>query len=82
MRTRLGADDRLVDWLAAALAPPLGPFGRPVHALTLPGHLCKGLPADAAAGVPEPRPEGFAFALGEKRFLYGRYGLLPIKEAD
>lgn len=82
VRTRLGADDRLVDWQAAGVEPPMGPFGQRVQMLTIPGFLCKGLPADAALSTPEPRAEGFAFRFGPKRFRYGRLGLTEIKETE
>jgi CRISPR-associated endonuclease/helicase Cas3 len=78
VRTRLGADDRLVDWQVVGVEPPLGPFGQRVQTLTIPGFLCKGLPADAAPAPPEPDTGGF----GSKRFRYGRLGLTEIKETS
>jgi CRISPR-associated endonuclease/helicase Cas3 len=82
VRTRLGADDRLVDWQVVGVEPPLGPFGQRVQTLTIPGFLCKGLPADAAPAPPEPDTGGFAFGFGSKRFRYGRLGLTEIKETE
>jgi CRISPR-associated endonuclease/helicase Cas3 len=82
VRTRLGANDRLVDWQAAGVEPPTGPFGQRVQMLTIPGFLCNGLPADAAPAPLEPDGGGFAFRFGDKRFRYGRFGLAAIKEIE
>lgn len=69
--TRLGARDLLVDFEA----PLPGPFGCPVHRLAIPHWMAGGItPCD------QPRPlgaqaDGQAFALGERRYVYGRWGL-------
>jgi CRISPR-associated endonuclease/helicase Cas3 len=80
IRTRLGADDRLVDWRTAGIDPPTGPFGRAVHALTIPHPLCRGIEPQAVPSTPEQRPEGFVFMLGSLRFDYGRHGLRPAAD--
>lgn len=82
MRTRLGTDDRLVEWEAAVSAPPEGPFGNPVRAITIPAHLCKGIAADAQPGAPEQGPAAFTFTFGNKVFRYGRHGLMVGKEGE
>lgn len=72
--TRLGARDLLVD-----LAPALnGPFGAPVDRITIPHWMARGVAPDS---VPEPLErdgDGVRFRLGERRFGYGRWGLVQV----
>ena len=72
--TRLGARDLLVDFEPALP----GPFGHAVHRLAIPHWMARGI---TAQDCPEPlgaQEDGEAFALGERRFLYGRWGLSTL----
>lgn len=60
VHTRFGADSRVIDFVAAGATLPVGPFGKPVRMVTLPEHLCRGIPADAAVSIFEQRTEGFS----------------------
>ena len=72
LATRLGGEDRAVDF-----DPPLtGPFGEPVSELSVPEHLMSGVAREAVPAKVVDNGDGFAFALGEIRFSYGRFGLL------
>ena len=75
VRTRLGADDRLV----RPDAPFVGPFGATITQLRVPGWMLKGtgrIPDDATVAVrTEPGAEGVRFALGPVAFRYDRLGL-------
>ena len=81
LRTRLGEDDRLVEW-PEGTELPMGPFGQPVKRLSVPAHLCKGSGPDAEASLGVRRADGFSFALGAHTYDYSRFGLRKIdKEA-
>jgi CRISPR-associated endonuclease/helicase Cas3 len=81
--TRLGASDRLVVFDE----PVEGPFGTPVHKLTLRHHqVPRGLEPDARPRglAPLPASAGFEFDLGTTRFRYSRFGIerLAARTAD
>jgi len=78
IRTRLGEDDRSVEW-PDGTEPPIGPFGQPVKRLILPAHLCKGIGVDAAIQLGECRADGFRFTFGTQSFDYGRFGLRKLE---
>jgi len=73
--TRLGLRDRH----ASLDPPPMGPFGRPVAALSLSAHL---IPDGAAEDVEivdiHPLAEGFSFKAANTSFRYDRYGIQKI----
>ena len=69
--TRLGARDLLVD-----LTLP-GPFGRTIHRLAIPSWMAGGIKPDDEATSPITDEDGWRFQLGERRFVYGRWGLSP-----
>lgn len=74
--TRLGLKD-----LRIPLEPPRpGPFGTPISALCIPGHLAKGIDPEAA---PDIRPDGagLRIALGGRGFVYDRLGLSKARTA-
>jgi CRISPR-associated endonuclease/helicase Cas3 len=71
IRTRLGADDRLVEWGHSVR----GPFGAPIRSITVPAHLCGDVPPDADPEPPESRDGGLEFRWGDRRFRYDRLGL-------
>jgi len=81
--TRLGASDRLI-----VFDDPIeGPFGTPVHKLTLRHHqVPRGLEPDARPNgiAPLPACTGFEFDLGATRFRYSRFGIerLVARAAD
>lgn len=67
--TRLGARDLLVD-----LSPPLaGPFGVAITRMGIPGWMVQGGAGDAAITLDEQR-----FQVGDRTFLYDRWGLQPV----
>jgi CRISPR-associated endonuclease/helicase Cas3 len=73
---RLGDSDRR----AVFEAPPLGPFGRRVREITLPGWLTRDVPADPSivpAGVEQSPGGATRFTFGPLAFLYDRLGLRP-----
>lgn len=72
--TRLGAQDRLVDW-GEGITPPHGPFGAPAHHLVLPAYLCGGIAPDAIAAIEQADGTGVRFRLGGAHFTYDRWGL-------
>ncbi|SUS08723.1 CRISPR-associated endonuclease/helicase Cas3 [uncultured Defluviicoccus sp.] len=82
VQTRLGADSRLIDFGAEGAAPPVGPFGRPVRVLTLPEHLCRGIPANAVVTITEQSADGFQFSFGDKLFVYGPHGVERHRESN
>lgn len=75
--TRLGAQDRIVQFSATAL----GPFGQPLRQLPLRYHM---LPHDLAADS-QPveitqRDDGIEFLLGAARYRYSRFGLERLRQ--
>lgn len=71
IRTRLGLDSR-----SAVLADaPLGPFGERVSEVNIPGWMAGGIPANAEPVSLAAIGGGFSFTLGERRYLYDRWGL-------
>lgn len=75
VQTRLGANSRVIDFAAAGTTLPVGPFAKPVRMVTLPEHLCRGIPADAAVSIVEQGKDGFRFEFGDKVFAYDRHGI-------
>jgi CRISPR-associated endonuclease/helicase Cas3 len=75
VRTRLGADDRLIP----TQAPFVGPFGATITQLRIPGWMLNEagqIPDDATVAVrDEAGAEGVRFALGAVEFRYDRLGL-------
>jgi CRISPR-associated endonuclease/helicase Cas3 len=70
LSTRLGLQD-----LRIPLSPPrLGPFGAKISALTVPGHMARGIDPEAEAEV-TPHGDVLRVALAGKAFVYGRLGL-------
>lgn len=78
VRTRLGADDRLI----RPEAPFVGPFGVVVTQLRIPGWMLTKagpIPDDATAAVREGAgAEGVRFTLGAVEFRYDRFGLQAV----
>ena len=73
IRTRLGEDDRLVNFTESFESP----FGQRVASLTIPGWLTKGI---ETMDTDEPvasntTHDGVTFRLGDSSFHYGRFGL-------
>lgn len=78
---RLGESDRRVRFEE----PVLGPFGRRVSELTLPGWLVRDVSPDPDLAptdvvVTETVPAAFEFGFGNKRFGYGRLGLRSLTQ--
>lgn len=73
IRTRLGLDDREID------LPPgtVGPFGKTITRLRLPGWMIDDVPVEAQLSILALAPSGLTFDLSEKRFRYDRLGLRP-----
>ena len=71
IRTRLGEDDRRVEFSA----PLTGPFGTPVSVLNVPGWMARAIPLEAEPTGIATFGGAFSFALGAERFVYDRYGL-------
>ncbi|WP_375429084.1 hypothetical protein [uncultured Sphingomonas sp.] len=71
--TRLGSRDLLVDF-----DPPLpGPFGEPVARLSIPHWMAGEIkPGDTPTASGESE-NGRRFQLGERAYVYGRWGLVP-----
>lgn len=69
--TRLGTGNRAVRFAV----PMAGPFGEPVHELTLPNWMVREIPLDAVPDDITEIPRGFSFALGYREFLYTEFGL-------
>ena len=70
IRTRLDQDD----WRVELEDRPIGPFGAPISALTIPGWMAKGLTLDAPIRA-TPTAKGIEVTVGERRFDYDRFGL-------
>jgi CRISPR-associated endonuclease/helicase Cas3 len=75
IRTRLGEDDRIVEFDGA----PAGPFGAPIRRLTIPGWLAKGAPAEAQAEHVVAEAESIRFNFADRAFVYDRMGLRPAE---
>ncbi|MHB1845465.1 MAG: CRISPR-associated helicase Cas3' [Deltaproteobacteria bacterium] len=71
--TRLGEDDRLVEFEGEL---PMGPFGKPVKRLALKSFMAHGLPAgELKPSNVRPTENGFEFKVGGRQFAYGRMGV-------
>jgi CRISPR-associated endonuclease/helicase Cas3 len=75
VRTRLGEDSRRIDFADTSGPLPIGPFGTSVRILTLPEHLCRGVPADAAVSLIEQGERSFRFVFGDRVFAYTPHGI-------
>jgi CRISPR-associated endonuclease/helicase Cas3 len=71
--TRLGDDDRIVEFDAA----PTGPFGAPIRRLTIPGWLAKGATAEAQAEHVVAEAGAIRFSFAGRALIYDRMGLRP-----
>ena len=72
IRTRLGEDDRLVQFAN----PFISPFGQHISTLTIPGWLARGVSKEETeAQAVNPTPDGITFAFGDNIFYYDRLGL-------
>lgn len=70
VRTRLGAEGARIEFAPGVI----GPFGQAITAIACPAHW-KGVVPDGLA-TPEYGPDGvLRFTVGDKRFVYGRWGL-------
>ena len=70
-RTRLGLLDRRVEF-PEALA---GPFGKSVSVLNLPGWMAQDIPEEAGPEEVAISQGAIRFRLGERSFIYDRFGL-------
>jgi CRISPR-associated endonuclease/helicase Cas3 len=71
---RLGALDLLVDF-----DPPLpGPFGEDVDRIAIPHWMARGVGPDDQPVLLGEHEEGRLFRLGERTYVYGRWGLAPV----
>jgi len=75
LATRLGAADRLVTFDP----PRMGPFGAAVTRLRLPAFLARGIGEDADPLEVVENAEELSFRLGDRLFLYNRYGLRRVE---
>lgn len=75
--TRLGEGDRRVTLVPRAESP----FGEAVKELTIPAHLCRGVPPEVTEAPCVAREGGFAFRFGSIDFTYDRLGLRPAGDA-
>ncbi len=71
--TRLGLDDRAV----ALPEGTIGPFGRVISMLSVPGRWLGGVPADAVVKIAITGAGAFALDLEGRSFIYDRFGLRP-----
>jgi CRISPR-associated endonuclease/helicase Cas3 len=71
--TRLGLDDRIVELPSGTI----GPFGKAISLLTVPGRWLGGVAPVAVPTITATRPGALAVALGERAFVYDRFGLRP-----
>jgi CRISPR-associated endonuclease/helicase Cas3 len=71
IRTRLGEDDRVVEFDP----PTVSPFGGTLNRLTIPAFMARGVPADAVASVLSLPGEATTFRFGERTYIYDRHGL-------
>jgi CRISPR-associated endonuclease/helicase Cas3 len=77
--TRLGANDRLIEFEEPL---PRGPFGVPVRALKLPGHMCRGLDDSDFEKPPvvEDRISSVVITTGRRLWVYDRLGLRAFED--
>jgi CRISPR-associated endonuclease/helicase Cas3 len=71
--TRLGLEDRAVELPAATI----GPFGKPISLLTIPGRWLGGVKPDAVPTITQVGPGTLGVGLGDRVFVYDRLGLRP-----
>ncbi len=72
---RLGEDDRVVEFTN----PISGPFGPPIHRLTLPGWFAQGAPANAKPENIIAKAGAIRFNFADRAFIYDRLGLRPAE---
>jgi len=68
--TRLGEGDRLLTF-----AEPIPGLAGPVHMLTMPAWMARGVPAEAEPTVLERAEHRARFTFGEREYVYDRLGL-------
>lgn len=74
IRTRLGEDDRVVEF-----DPPIvSPFGSALKRLTIPAFMARGVPADAVASILSSPGDATTFRFGDRTYLYDRHGLQSL----
>jgi CRISPR-associated endonuclease/helicase Cas3 len=71
--TRLGLNDRVVELPAGTI----GPFCESISLLTVPGRWLGGVASDAVPTVTAAGPGALVVVLGERAFVYDRFGLRP-----
>ena len=74
--TRLGLKDRRVPLPDAVI----GPFGKDVRTLNIPGWMVEDVNEDENAELIDESPGALRFRLGARTFLYDRFGLTLKKE--
>lgn len=70
---RLGVDDRRVDLPRRVI----GPFGREITSLVVPGRWLPGVPVDSEPSIGPALAGGLRLELGGREFVYDRLGLRP-----
>src|SRR5690606_14754051 len=81
IRTRLGADDRVVTFER----PVRGPLHTYVRELTIPAHLVRDAPMDARPRDMQEADGAVRFTFGARCYLYDRLGLqleTPVSSSD
>lgn len=79
IQTRLGEDDRVVDFDPSMASP----FGSVLTRLTVPAFMARGIPAEAPVEVLSKSGEEIVFRFGDKSYAYDRLGLrLRATEPD
>lgn len=78
IRTRLGADDRLIELSKAEVSP----FGLSFQSLAVPGWLCRGVASDAQPQLDGREAPGvWHLQFGALTLQYDRLGLRPVDRA-
>lgn len=78
IRTRLGEDDRIVEFST----PIDGPFGAPLDRLSIPGWLVRDAAPDSRAGELVSSSGVFSFNYAQQAFTYDRLGLRLVVDHD
>jgi hypothetical protein len=78
VKTRLGTNDRLIDFEKEMLSP----FGLKFRYLTLPAYWGGAAMPEEKPQVLEQAPEKTIFTFGGRTFIYDRWGLRPVKEGQ
>lgn len=73
--TRLGADDRLIQFPANTI----GPFAELISQIAVPGWMLSGVDTEAAVTIAKSTSGAeLGVQVGDRRFLYGTHGLHPL----